>query len=105
MHLDSDTKDTLLHQLSQIVTDEHLLTTKEALTPYECDGLSAYQRLPVAVILPDTIEQVQKIVQACSQLKVPIVARGAGTGLSGGALPHEGGIILGLSRFNKIMPA
>ena len=103
MHLDSNTKDTLLHQLGQIVSANYLLTTKEALTPYECDGLSAYQRLPVAVVLPNTIEQVQQIVQACSQLKVPIVARGAGTGLSGGALPHEGGIILGLSRFNKIL--
>lgn len=103
MTLELNTRNNLIFQLSEIVSPEYLLTKEEDLKPYECDGLSAYQRLPVAVILPDTIEQVQKIVRICSQLKIPIVARGAGTGLSGGALPHEGGIILGLSRFNKIL--
>lgn len=98
-----DNYNTLLFQLEQILSPEFLLTKKEELTPYECDGLSAYQRLPLAVVLPDTIEQVQEIVKCCESLKIPIVARGAGTGLSGGALPHEGGIILGLSRFNKII--
>ncbi|HIP81004.1 MAG TPA: FAD-binding protein [Leucothrix mucor] len=98
-----DNYNTLLFQLEQILSPEFLLTKKEELTPYECDGLSAYQRLPLAVVLPDTIEQVQEIVKCCASLKIPIVARGAGTGLSGGALPHEGGIILGLSRFNKII--
>ncbi|KAG1682879.1 Glycolate oxidase subunit GlcD [Nymphon striatum] len=86
--------------LGEILPPEYLLTKKEELRPYECDGLSAYQRLPRC---QETIEEVQQIVKICSQLKVPIVARGAGTGLSGGALPHEGGIILGLSRFNKIL--
>lgn len=103
MLLDENTHNNLLFQLGEILPPEYLLTKKEELTPYECDGLSAYQRLPVAVALPETIEQVQQIVKTCSQLQVPIVARGAGTGLSGGALPHEGGIILGLSRFNKII--
>ena len=103
MPLDTNTRNNLIFQLGEIVPAEYLLTTEEDLKPYECDGLSAYQQLPVAVILPDTIEQVQSIVRICSQLKVPVVARGAGTGLSGGALPHEGGIILGLSRFNQIL--
>jgi len=103
MSLDTNTRNDLIFQLGDIVPSEYLLTKEEQLKPYECDGLAAYQRLPVAVALPDTIEQVQQIVKLCSQLKVPIVARGAGTGLSGGALPHEGGIILGLSRFNKII--
>jgi len=98
-----DNYNALLLQLEDILSAEYLLTKKEELTPYECDGLSAYQRLPLAVALPDTIEQVQKIVKLCANLQIPIVARGAGTGLSGGALPHEGGIILGLSRFNKII--
>jgi glycolate oxidase len=103
MSLDTNTRNNLIFQLGDILSPETLLTKEEDLKPYECDGLSAYQRLPVAVALPDTIEQVQQIVKLCSELKVPVVARGAGTGLSGGALPHEGGIILGLSRFNKIL--
>lgn len=93
----------LISQLSEVLPPEYLLTQEEDLKPYECDGLAAYQRLPVAVALPSTIEQVQTIVKICSTLHIPIVARGAGTGLSGGALPHEGGIILGLSRFNQIL--
>ena len=103
MPIDTNTLNTLIFRLSEILPEQFLLSTEEDMKPYECDGLSAYQRLPVAVALPDTIEQVQQITRICSQLKVPIVARGAGTGLSGGALPHEGGIILGLSRFNKIL--
>jgi len=103
MSLDTNTRNNLVFQLGEFLSEEHLLTTEEDMKPYECDGLSAYQRLPVAVVLPETIEEVQRIVKICSQLKVPVVARGAGTGLSGGALPHEGGIILGLSRFNKIL--
>jgi len=103
MLIDPDVKKTLIAQLSDILDYEYLFTETEDLKPYECDGLSAYRKLPIAVALPETIEQVQQITKLCSTLKVPIVARGAGTGLSGGALPHEGGIILGLSRFNKIL--
>jgi len=103
LDLDLVTKNDLIFQLSEIVDNDYLLTSEEQLKPYECDGLSAYQTLPVAVVLPSTIEQVQQIVKICSMLKVPVVARGAGTGLSGGALPNEGGIILGLSRFNQIL--
>ncbi|MEE9327774.1 MAG: FAD-linked oxidase C-terminal domain-containing protein [Cocleimonas sp.] len=103
MSLDKNTRNSLLFQLGEIIPSEYLYTSEEDLKPYECDGLSAYQKLPIAVALPDTIKQIQNIVRICSQLKIPIVARGAGTGLSGGALPHEGGIILGLSRFNQIL--
>ena len=103
MAIDTNTLNTLLFRLSEILPEQFLLTSKEDMKPYECDGLSAYQRLPLAVALPDTIEQIQQITKLCSQLKVPIVARGAGTGLSAGALPHTGGIVLGLSRFNKIL--
>lgn len=103
MAIDTNTLNTLLFRLSEILPEQFLLTSEEDMKPYECDGLSAYQRLPLAVALPDTIEQIQQITKLCSQLKVPIVARGAGTGLSAGALPHTGGIVLGLSRFNKIL--
>ncbi|MCB1811137.1 MAG: FAD-binding protein, partial [Candidatus Competibacteraceae bacterium] len=81
----------------------NILTEEEDLRPYECDGLSVYRRLPLAVVLPETIEQVQHVMRNCSQMGVPVVARGAGTGLSGGALPLADGVLLGLSKFNKIL--
>lgn len=96
-------KTTLLSELANCVPAENLLSSSEELRPYECDGLAAYQKVPLAVVLPETIEQVQQIVKTCSRLKVPVVARGAGTGLSGGALPHEQGIILSLAKFNRIV--
>ena len=98
-----ESNNNLLLALREILPEKYLLTTKEDLKPYECDGFPVYQRLPLAVALPNTIEEVQKIIHVCESLRVPIVARGAGTGLSGGALPHEGGIILGLARFNRIL--
>ncbi|HEC05051.1 MAG TPA: FAD-binding protein [Thiothrix sp.] len=103
MMLEDESRSKLLFQLREILSEEQLITDNEALRPYECDGLSAYKKLPVAVVLPETIEQIQHIMRVCSSLFIPVVARGAGTGLSGGALPHEGGIILGLSRFKNIL--
>jgi len=83
---------------------EHsLLWQAEDTTPYECDGLSAYRARPLMVALPETEAQVAALLQVCCQLGVPVVARGAGTGLSGGALPHEDGLTLSLARFNKIL--
>jgi glycolate oxidase len=80
-----------------------VLIDPEDLRPYECDGLSAYRRLPMLVLLPDSVEQVQRILRTCSEREVPVVARGAGTGLSGGALPQSDGILLSLSKFNRIL--
>ena len=80
-----------------------LLIEAEALRPYECDGLSAYRQVPLAVCLPETLEQAQAVLRICREHKVPVVARGAGTGLSGGALPLADGVILSLARFNKIL--
>ncbi|MGD8938489.1 MAG: FAD-linked oxidase C-terminal domain-containing protein [Gammaproteobacteria bacterium] len=80
-----------------------MLSTEEELRPYECDGLSAYRQIPKLVLLPETIEQVQQIMRLCHAEKVPVVARGAGTGLSGGALPLAEGVILSLAKFNKIL--
>lgn len=93
----------LLRYLADILPPEAILTAKADLHPYECDGLTAYRQLPRAVVLPDTVEQVQRIVKVCSDLGIPVVARGAGTGVSGGALPHPDGIVLSLARFNKIL--
>ncbi len=80
-----------------------LLIEAEALRPYECDGLSAYRQVPLAVCLPETLEQAQAVLRICREHKVPVVARGAGTGLSGGALPLADGVILSLARFNRIL--
>ncbi|MGH8504034.1 MAG: FAD-linked oxidase C-terminal domain-containing protein [Gammaproteobacteria bacterium] len=82
---------------------DSVLVDEEDLRPYECDGLSAYRALPMMVLLPDTVEQVQKILRICNEHKVPVVARGAGTGLSGGALPHRHGVLLSLTKFNRIL--
>jgi glycolate oxidase len=80
-----------------------LLVGEEDLRPYECDGLTAYRELPLVVCLPETEAQVIDILSTCHDLGVPVVARGAGTGLSGGAMPHAQGVVLSLARFNKIL--
>ncbi len=89
--------------LQAIVPEEAILSTVEQLRPYESDGLTAMKATPLLVVLPDTIDQIQAIMRWAKSNEVPVVARGAGTGLSGGALPHEDGIILGLAKFNKIL--
>jgi glycolate oxidase len=80
-----------------------LLWNREDTTPYECDGLTAYRERPLAVALPETYAQVQAVLKICHALQVPVVARGAGTGLSGGAMPHKRGVTLSLAKFNKIL--
>ena len=99
----ADIQAKLIFKLSEFLPDSYILSEQDELRPYECDGLSAYRRVPLLVVLPDTVEQVQKIIRCCTSMGVPIVARGAGTGLSGGALPNEYGIILSLARFDKIL--
>ena len=93
----------LIDELCSIVSSDSVLFEKEDLKPYECDGLSAYRAIPLVVVLPETIEQVQKVLGLCHQYSVPVVARGAGTGLSGGALPHEQGVLLSLAKFKSII--
>jgi glycolate oxidase len=93
----------LVTQLQALVPPAQVLHTDEELRPYECDGLTAYRRPPLVAVLPDTVEQVQAILRLCAGLGVPVVARGAGTGLSGGALPHAQGVLLSLARFTKIL--
>lgn len=93
----------LIKALSAIVPDGSVLHEQEDLKPYECDGLSAYRAVPLVAVLPETIGQVQKILELCHSHQVPVVARGAGTGLSGGALPHEQGVLLSLAKFSNII--
>ncbi len=91
-------------QALQTVMPAHaLLWHQEDTTPYECDGLTAYRERPLVVALPETYEQVQAVLRTCHAMDVPVVARGAGTGLSGGALPNKLGVTLSLAKFNKIL--
>jgi glycolate oxidase len=80
-----------------------LLYHEEDTRPYECDGLSAYRELPMVVALPANEDEVQFILKTCNELKVPVIARGAGTGLSGGALPSGDGVLLSLAKMNRIL--
>ncbi|MFO1340544.1 MAG: FAD-linked oxidase C-terminal domain-containing protein [Burkholderiaceae bacterium] len=89
--------------LQAALTAHALLWQPEDTTPYECDGLTAYRQRPLAVALPETEAQVAAVLRACHGLRVPVVARGAGTGLSGGAMPHAEGVTLGLAKFNRIL--
>jgi glycolate oxidase len=89
--------------LQQVVPAHALLWNREDTTPYECDGLTAYRERPLVVVLPETYAQVQGVLKVCHALNVPVVARGAGTGLSGGAMPHKMGVTLSLAKFNKIL--
>src|SRR4051812_42734109 len=79
----------VVRALSAILPRDALLWNAEDTTPYECDGLTAYRQRPLVVALPETQDQVQAVLRACHALEVPVVARGAGTGLSGGAMPHQ----------------
>ncbi len=92
----------VLAALSAVLPASCLLWQRADLTPYECDGLAAYRQPPLLVALPETEAQVAAVLRVCHHLQVPVVARGAGTGLSGGALPHAQGVLLVLSRFNRI---
>jgi glycolate oxidase len=93
----------IIRQLNRLLPKEAVIHEEEDLHPYECDGLSAYRQMPMVAVLPETVEQLQQVMRLCSQQNIPIVARGAATGLSGGALPLAEGVLLGLSRFNRIL--
>ena len=101
--LPSDRLQALITGLQQIVPEGSVLYRQEDLRPYECDGLSAYRQLPPVVVLPSTEEQVRQIILLCRRLEVPLVPRGAGTGLTGSAMPHAGGVLMSMARFNQIL--
>ena len=96
-------KATLAARLKAVLPAHCLLLDEEDLRPYECDGLTAYRELPLAVCLPENEAQVVEVLRTCHHLGVPVVARGAGTGLSGGAMPHAQGVVLSLARLNRIL--
>jgi glycolate oxidase len=93
----------VVRALQSVLPGHAILYTPEDTTPYECDGLTAYRERPLVVALPESYEQVQATLQACHALQVPVVARGAGTGLSGGAMPNAMGVTLSLAKFNQIL--
>ena len=96
-------RDKLIAALRLCVVPQALLTMEEELRPYECDGLSAYRELPLVVVLPSNEAEVQHVMRVCHELGVPVVARGAGTGLSGGAMPHRHGVLLSLAKMKNIL--
>jgi glycolate oxidase len=102
-HIEVTRQREVVAALAAFLPDHALLYEREDVQPYECDGLSAYRRLPMVVAIPQTEDEVRRILKTCLELRVPVVARGAGTGLSGGALPPGDGVLLSLARFMRIL--
>ncbi len=96
-------REELERRLSTILPPHCLIKETESQRPYECDALSIYHELPLLVALPETVDQVQAVMRCCHELDVPVVARGSGTGLCAGAMPHPEGVLLGLAKLNQII--
>ena len=92
----------IVQELSRALPKGIVITGEENTRPFECDGLSVYRQKPLAVALPENIEQIKQILKICKANNTPVVTRGAGTGLAGGAMPLEKSIVLGLSKLNKV---
>lgn len=97
------TQKDLVRALGKLLPANCILYEAEDTLPYECDGLSAYREKPWIVAIPETLEQLQHVVRLCHNNKIPVIARGAGTGLSGGALPREHCLLVSLAKFNRII--
>ena len=95
--------DALLSRLQAVLPGACIISQRESQRPFECDALTIYRELPLLVVLPETVEQVQQVLSICHELAVPVVARGAGTGLCAGAMPHPEGVLLGLSKLDRII--
>src|SRR3954462_1257781 len=93
---------TIVQALSAIGPGEGVIATEREMRPYESDGLTAYRALPMVVVLPETTEQVSRVLAFCHREGIKVVPRGAGTSLSGGALPLADGVLLGMAKFNRI---
>lgn len=96
-------RDELIAQLRQVLPPDGLCAEASMLHAWECDGMSALRQVPWLVVLPHTTAQVQAVLRLCREHGIPVVARGAGTGLSGGAMPHERGVLLSLAKMNAIL--
>jgi len=96
-------RDKIVNKLKRIIKSENVLDHNDEIKPYETDALSAYKQKPLVVVLPENTQEVSNILKYCNEEKIKIIPRGAGTGLSGGALPLNDAILLGLGKFNKIL--
>ncbi len=96
-------KSQIVSRLKKFTKDENILSENEEIKPYETDGLAAYKQTPLAVVLPENTKEVSEILKFCNEENIKVIPRGAGTGLSGGALPLQDAILLGLGKFNKIL--
>jgi glycolate oxidase len=94
---------TLIRRLREVLPAQALLAEEEEMRPYDCDGLTAYRQLPLLVALPEDEAQAQAVLRVCHQLQVPVVPRGAATGLSGGATPHPDGVLVSLAKLKRII--
>jgi glycolate oxidase len=92
-----------VRELGRYIGADAFLTNPEDLRPFACDALTAYTRRPWIAVLPGTVEEVRQVLRLCREYRIPVVARGAGTGLSGGALPVEDGVLLSLTKFDRIL--
>lgn len=101
--MDTEIKTELADKLTTLLSADSILLEPEQLAPYECDGLSVYRKTPLMVVLPETVDEVVWVLTVCEEESIPVVTRGAGTGLSGGALPDENAVLLVMSRFNQII--
>jgi glycolate oxidase len=101
--IDRERQGAVARALRAFLPERSVLWQEEDTRPYECDGLTAYRRVPMVVALPETEAQVQRILRTCHDMDVPVVPRGAGTGLSGGALPPGDGVLLSLAKFMRVL--
>src|ERR1700746_706830 len=95
-------REAIVRALRRIVPGEGVIASEYAMRPYESDGLTAYRQLPMVVVLPETTRQVSRVLRYCHAEGIKVVPRGARTSLSGGALPLEDGVLLGLAKFNRV---
>ena len=94
---------TILAGLGRLVAPDALITSEDERRPYETDALTAYRRMPLAVVLPSTTREVAAVLRYCAEQGVPVVPRGAGTSLAGGAIPQEDAVVIGVSKMNRIL--
>ena len=93
----------LVSALQELLPASSVVMSTESQRPFECDGLAVYQQLPLITVIPETVEQVQAILHLCYLHRVPLVPRGAGTGLCAGAMPHAEGVLLVMTKLDKIV--
>ena len=96
-------KDKIIAELRKIINRDNILSHEDEIRPYETDALAAYKQKPLLVVLPETVDQVSEVLKYCNENKIKVVPRGAGTGLSGGALPLADCVLLSMGKFNKIL--